>query len=59
MQKKKPTAEQERNLLTFWDIGQDEFDKYVDYYISTNICTSQKKRKLATFAEKKKPFLRR
>ncbi len=25
--------QQEHDLLTFWDIGQDEFDKYIDYYI--------------------------
>lgn len=52
---KTATAEQEHDLLAFREVGEEEFNKYVEYYVLGNasINTAQRKRKLATFAEKR------
>ncbi len=52
---KKASQEQQCDLLAFRDIGQSEFDKYIDYYIlrKSSIQVSQRKRKLSTFGEVK------
>ncbi len=52
---KKASQEQQCDLLVFRDIGQSEFDKYIDYYIlrKSSIQVSQRKRKLSTFGEVK------
>ena len=53
--KKKATPEQEHNLLSFRDIGQAEFEKYISYYIlrQASIHLPRRKRRLATFSERK------
>ena len=52
---KQATVEEQHDLLVFRDIGQGEFNKYIDYYIlgKSSVHVSQRKRKLATFCEKK------
>ena len=53
---KHATKEQQHDLLAFRDVGQEEFTKYIDYYIlrKSSLTVSQRKRKLATFNEIKK-----
>lgn len=53
--KKTATADQEHDLLAFRNIGQDEFNKYIEYSVlgKSSVTFSQRKRKLATFGEKR------
>ena len=53
--KTKATPDQEHDLLSFFAIGSAEFDKHIQYYIlqAASITAPQRKKQLATFAEKK------
>ncbi len=53
--KKIPSPEQTHDLLNFRAIGQEEFDKYMEYYITSksSVAPVQRKRRLCTFNEKK------
>ena len=53
--KKTVNPAQKHDLLEFRNIGCDEFEKYVLYYIlrQASVHPPQRKRRLATFAERK------
>ena len=53
--KKNPSPDQTHDLLHFRAIGQEEFDKYIEYYViaKASVHPPQRKRKLRTFADKK------
>ena len=52
---RKASLEQEHDLLSFFSIGSTEFEKYIQYYIlrEASVSAPQRKKRLATFAEKK------
>ena len=53
--KRNPSPEQTHDLLKFCEIGQEEFDKYIEYNITgkASVNPTQRKRKLCTLADKK------
>lgn len=53
--KKKASPNQEHDLLSFFAIGEEESKKYIQYYIlhEASVSAPQRKKRLATFAEKK------
>ena len=53
--KRNPSPEQTHDLLKFPEIGQEEFDKYIEYNITgkASVNPTQRKRKLCTLADKK------
>ena len=52
---KKATPQQQQDLLSFRDIGQEEFEKYVLYYTlkQASVHPPQRKKRLMTFCERK------
>lgn len=52
---KKASAEQEHDLLSSYQTGSVEFQKYIKHYIlkESSVAVPQRKKKLATFAERK------
>ena len=52
---KRASAEQEHDLLTFYQTGIAEFEKYIKYNVlrESSVSVPQRKKKLATFVEEK------
>lgn len=52
---KKATLQQEHDLLSFREVGQEEFEKHVLYYIlkQASVRPPQRKKRLLTFSERK------